>query len=155
VCTTFSLLIAGIKQRRIAFFPLLAGLTILIPGSITIITDDPRYLINKDTWYNAVMGLAILGGLLTDKIILRGMFDTLFHITERGWKVVSLLWASMFGVLALSNYVIGSLFSEEAWLAYKMIATALTTIFALYLFTVARQHSLPGATYWGMVPAKK
>lgn len=153
--TLLALIVAGIKQRRLAFFPLLAGLTILIPGSITIITHNPSYLIFKDTWYNGVLGFAILLGLLLDRVILKSMFSSLFHITEQGWKRVSVLWAIMFGILALSNQLIGTHFSEEAWLAYKMIATALTIVFALYLFTIARQHKLPGATYWGMHPGKK
>ncbi|MBM3230390.1 hypothetical protein FJZ22_01910 [Candidatus Pacearchaeota archaeon] len=153
--TLLALFVSWTKQQRIAFFPLLAALTIVIPGMITLITDNPKYIINKDTWYNGAMALAILVGLIADKLILREMFKNLFHISKQGWVIVSLLWATMFGVLGLSNYLIGTKFSQEAWLAYKMIATATTIIFALYLLIIARKHRLPGATPWGMIQAKK
>ncbi len=68
---------------------------------------------------------------------------------------MSLRWASMFALLAITNEVARVHLSPEGWVVYKGIATAATIAFALYQFRLAKKERLPEASPWGMAIHKK
>ena len=151
VTTILALIIAQSTQGRLALFPLIAGFSVMLGGGATVLYQDSFWLILKDTLYNGAFFLVISGGLLVNKLPLQSLFGSLFHMSDTGWRILSYRWATMFGLLALSNYLVGAYTSEQTWLMYKFGATLVTTMFALYQFTISRKHRLPGSNVWGMV----
>lgn len=148
--TGVSLIYAFFKERRIAYFPLVAGASVIISGVATLVYNEPLYLIVKDSVYNGVFALVLISGLIQGRGRLKKMFGNLFSMTDTGWKILSLRWALFFIILTIGNEIVWRNFDEIAWVAYKGYSTFATIIFAVYQFTLARKYRLPEASAWGM-----
>lgn len=151
--TGLALAVAYVRDRRIALFPLIAGLSVIGFGALTVFLDDPFYLIIKDTLYNGIFALALAIGLYGfKKPLLKNLFNSLFLMTERGWMILSQRWMVAFALLALSNEVAWRIFDAKEWIIYKMGATFITLVFGLYQLTLSRRERLPESNRWGMNP---
>lgn len=148
--TVLSLLYAFIKEKRIAYFPLVAGASVIISGVATVFYDEPFYLIVKDSIYNAIFAIVLISGLIQGRGRLKKMFGNLFAMTDTGWKILSLRWAIFFVLLTIGNEIMWRNFDEIAWVAYKGYSTFVTIIFAVYQFTLSKKYRLPEANAWGM-----
>ena len=149
--TAIALIVAYIKDRRIALFPLVAGLSVIGFGALTILLDNPFFLIIKDTVYNGGFALALAIGLYVFKEpILKDLFSALFCMTERGWIILSRRWMIMFILLTLGNEVARRVFDPHMWVFYKMCATMVTIVFGLYQLRLSRRERLPHSNKWGM-----
>lgn len=150
VLTVISLVVGLYEQKRIAWFPLIAGGSVVIFGMLTIIFDNPFFLIAKDTLYNAGFAIALFIGLARGQGWLKPIFHKLVAMNEHGWRVLSWRWAIFFTVLAVTNEFARLHLPTAGWVQYKEIATTATIIFSLYQFTLSRKERLPDATPWGL-----
>lgn len=149
--TAVALTVSYGRDRRVALFPLLAGLSVIIFGVLTVALKDPFFIIIKDTVYNGLFAIAIAIGLYCYKRpILKDLFSSLFHMTEKGWTILSFRWMVMFTLLTLSNEVVRQVLSPEAWVNYKMIATFSTIVFGFYQITLSKRERMPDSNKWGM-----
>ncbi len=149
--TAVALIVAYVKDRRIALFPLVAGLSVIGFGALTIFLDNPFFLIIKDTVYNGGFALAIAIGLYVFKEpILKDLFSSLFCMSNKGWTILSKRWMWMFILLTVGNEISRHLFKPDMWVFYKMCATMITIVFGLYQLTLSRRERLPHSNKWGM-----
>lgn len=149
--TAIALTIAYVKDRRIAVFPLVAGLSVIAFGALTIFLQNPFFLIIKDTVYNGLFAVVLAVGLYVFKEpILKDLFSSLFCMTDRGWTILSRRWMVMFVILTIGNEVARYFLSTEMWVFYKMCATLVTIVFGLYQLTLSRRERLPHSNKWGM-----
>ncbi len=149
--TALALIIAYVKDRRIALFPLLAGLSVIGFGALTIVLDNPFFLIIKDTVYNGAFALALAIGLYVyKKPLLKSLFSALFCMTDKGWMILSRRWMVMFILLTLGNEVARVFYEPHIWVFYKMCATLITIVFGFYQLTLSRRERLPHSNKWGM-----
>lgn len=149
--TALALVVAYIKDRRIALFPLVAGLSVIGFGALTIFLDDPFYLIIKDTVYNGGFALVIAIGLYVyGQPILKNLFSALFCMTDKGWMTLSRRWMVMFIILTAGNEVARHLLVSNEWVVYKMGATLVTIVFGFYQLTLSKKERLPHSNKWGM-----
>jgi len=148
--TAISLGYAFIKERRVAYFPLIAGLSVILSGVATLTFNEPLFLIVKDTIYNGAFAIVLIAGLLTGRGLLKPLFKSLFAMNDTGWKILSLRWAILFTLLAIGNEIMWRNYSEIEWVAYKGYSTLITIIFAVYQFRLAKKYRLPEANAWGM-----
>ena len=129
----------------------MAGLSVIGFGALTILLDNPFFLIIKDTVYNGGFALALAIGLYVFKEpILKDLFSALFCMTERGWIILSRRWMIMFILLTLGNEVARRVFDPHMWVFYKMCATMVTIVFGLYQLRLSRRERLPHSNKWGM-----
>jgi intracellular septation protein len=64
-----------------------------------------------------------------------------FHLTEEGWRQLSMRWAVFFVVLAVLNEVVWRNFSESTWVNFKVFGILpLTFVFAMAQIGVIRRH---------------
>ncbi len=149
--TALALIASYSKDRRIALFPLLAGLSVIIFGCLTVFLHNPLYIILKDTVYNGLFAVAIAVGLYGyGRPILKDLFSSLFHMTDRGWMILSRRWMVMFVFLTVSNELVRHLLGADAWVNYKMVATFSTIVFGLYQITLSKRERMPDSNRWGM-----
>jgi intracellular septation protein len=150
VLTTLSLVYAFIKERRVAYFPLIAGSSVILSGIATLIFKEPLFLIVKDTIYNGAFAIVLIAGVLKNRGLLKPLFKSLFAMNDTGWKILSLRWAILFILLAISNEIVWRNYDEITWVTYKGYSTFITIIFAVYQFRLARKYRLPDSNSWGM-----
>ena len=67
---------------------------------------DELFIKVKPTIIYVLFGGVLLGGLLFGKSLLGVVFDSLFHLTEEGWRKLTLRWALFFSVLAVLNEIV-------------------------------------------------
>ncbi|MFA6158948.1 MAG: septation protein IspZ [Candidatus Paceibacterota bacterium] len=149
--TVVALLASYSRDRRVALFPLVAGLSVIIFGLLTVILHNPFFIIIKDTVYNGLFAVAIAMGLYVFKRpILKDLFSSLFHMTDRGWMILSRRWMIMFVLLTISNELVRHDLPPHAWVKYKMFATLATIVFGFYQITLSKRERMPDSNRWGM-----
>jgi intracellular septation protein len=149
VVSMLSLLLSWFIEKRIPKFGLIAASTIFLFGMLSIIFDNPFYIIIKDTLYEFIFGLALLIGLILGRSYLKTLFGDFFAISEHGWKLLTLRWMFFFFLLALSNEIVRRILTPETWVIYKFIAVFITWIFGFSQFTLVKRERLPESTPWG------
>ncbi len=151
VILTFIALIAGfIERRELAWFPLIVAISVIGFGLLTVIFDNPFFIIIKDTIYNGLFALTLLVGLAFNRSLLKPLFRGLFSMTDKGWRILTFRWAIMFVLLTISNEIARIYLVPENWIIYKGLATLATIIFSLYQFRLSKKERSPDSTPWGM-----
>ncbi len=137
-------------EERIAIFSLFASGSILVFGLATVFSKNPDYIIFKDTLFWGLFGLIIWGYYLRGKLILKKLFISIFDITDKGWRVVSMRWIVFALCLAISNQIALMYFTAEQWVYYKMFTLVTLLIFSFWQFMLSRKERNPHANSWGM-----
>jgi intracellular septation protein len=151
VLTAAALVVGYKREKRIALFPLVAGISVIVFGVLTLAFKNPFFLIIKDTIYNGGFAVAIAIGLYVFKEpILKDLFSALFHMTDKGWKILSQRWMVMFIILTIGNEIARRIFIPDVWVFYKMCATLVTLVFGFYQLTLSKRERLPDSNKWGM-----
>lgn len=119
-------------------------------GAITLYTEDPFFIIVRDTIFNASLGLIILYMLNKNNLILKNLFQNTFAITDKGWRKVSFNWAIWLLLLATSNQVIGTLYPLNFWIFFKTCSFGFSILFCIYQFLIAYKEKLPNANIFGL-----
>jgi intracellular septation protein len=150
VATIIVMIVSQLERKSFAWFPLIVGIVIVVSGLLTVFLQDPFYIIFKDTIYNTGFALVLSVGLYYDRPLLKPLFQGLFAMTHKGWKILTMRWIIMFVLLAISNELVRIYMSTEDWVVYKSLATITTMIFSVYQFRLAKKERLPEASPWGM-----
>lgn len=150
ILTLVALTLGLIERGGIAWFPLIVAVTIVSFGLLTIFFHNPFFIIIKDTLYNGLFAVILVVGLYYRKLFLKILFGGMFAMTDNGWRILTIRWATMFILLAITNEVARFYLSEYGWLNYKFSATIITAAFSLYQFRLSKKERLPEATAWGM-----
>ena len=58
--TAVALIASYLYEQRIAWFPLIAGLSVIFFGLMTLLFQNPFFFIIKDTLYNGIFGGVLL-----------------------------------------------------------------------------------------------
>jgi intracellular septation protein len=145
-----ALLASVFIQKRVAVFPIVSSGSVLVFGGLTLYLNNPAFIIVKDTLYFGLFGVAILWTLASGKLILKRMFNSLFAISDEGWRTVSLRWGVCMVAFAAANEVARHVLSAERWVEFKFIALIVMFVFAFWQFRVSRAFRLPEANAWGL-----
>jgi intracellular septation protein len=151
ILLTIAALILGYYERGgFAWFPFLIALEIVFFGLWSLLAADSFFFIIKDTVFNGAFALIIFYGVARGKGYLKFFFRDLFAIEDKGWCILSLRWGIIFLLLAVSNEWARVFFNESGWAQYKVVATAITALFSVSQFWLAKKYRLPEASPWGM-----
>ena len=86
----------------------------------------------------------LLGGLAFKKPLLGMVFDSVFNLTEEGWRKLTLRWGLFFLALAVLNEIVWRNFSTDAWVNFKVFGfLPLTFIFAAPQFPLLQKYAVP------------
>ena len=148
--TACALGVSYVYEKRIALFPLIAGLAVIFFGVLTLLFKNPIFFIVKDTMYNGFFAIFLLLGVYCKKGLLIPLFIALFDITDRGWYILSLRWGIFFLLLAVFNEFFYHIYGRDAWVSYKFWSTIATVAFGFYQITLSKKYRNPTASKWGM-----
>ena len=113
-------------------------------GSLTIVFGDPTFVQMKPTIIYASFGVALLGGFMMGKALLRILLEAAFEgLTEQGWLKLSRNWGVFFLFLAVLNEVLRAQMSFEGWLWAKIwVFLPLTFLFTFTQIPMLLKHGL-------------
>ncbi|WP_336490759.1 septation protein A [Methylobacterium nigriterrae] len=118
--------------RRLPIMPLVSGVVVVVFGGLTLVLQDKTFIMVKPTIVNSLFGLVLLGGLAFGKPLLSVVLDSVFALTDEGWRKLTLRWGLFFLALAALNEAVWRTQSEDFWVNFKVFGIMpLTVLFAL------------------------
>lgn len=145
--TAIALAVAYSLTRRLPLMPVVTGIIVLVFGSLTLYLHDETFIKMKPTIVNALFGGVLLGGLAFGRPLLGYVFDSVFRLTDAGWRSLTLRWGLFFIALAILNEVVWRLTSTDLWVKFKVFGIMpLTIIFTLAQLPLINRTTLPEDT---------
>ena len=130
VAVLAALAFAYVKTRHIEIMPLVTAVIVLIFGSLTLILHNDEFIKLKPTIIYVLFGGTLLGGLAFGKSFIGILFDSVFDLTEDGWRKLTWRWALFFFALAIVNEIVWRNFSTDFWVSFKLFGVVpLTFLF--------------------------
>jgi intracellular septation protein len=89
---------------------------------------DATFIKVKPTIIYVLFGVVLFGGLVFNKPLLGIVFDSLFQLTEEGWRKLTWRWAIFFFVLAVLNELVWRNTSTDIWVDFKVFGVMPLTL---------------------------
>ena len=135
-----------LRERRIAPVPLITAVMVLCFGALTLYLKDPRFIKMKPTALYALFGIAILGGLAFNRLLIKYVLTDAFELDNDGWRKLSIRYGAFFLGLAVLNEIVWRNFSQAVWIDFKVFGiTALILLFSLSQAPLIIKHQLTKA----------
>ena len=120
VAVLAALAVSYAMTRHIAIMPLVTAVIVLIFGTLTLVLHNDTFIKLKPTIIYFLFGGTLLGGLAFGKTFLGILFDSVFDLTDEGWRKLTWRWAFFFFALALLNEIVWRNFSTDFWVSFKL-----------------------------------
>jgi intracellular septation protein len=145
VATVASIGVIYVVERKIALAPLISGVLVTVLGGLSVWLHDEQFIKMKPTLVNLLFATLLLGGVLFFKRgLLRHVLDMAFHLTDEGWRILSVRWGFFFLFLAALNEAIWRNFPTEFWVNFKVFGMfTLTIVFAMSQMRVLEKYKAP------------
>ncbi len=118
--------------RRLPVMPLVSGVVVVVFGGLTLYLQDKTFIMVKPTIVNTLFGVVLLGGLAFGKPLLAVVLDSMFALTDEGWRKLTFRWGLFFLALAALNEVVWRTQTEDCWVNFKVFGIMpITVAFAL------------------------
>jgi intracellular septation protein len=132
--------------RQLPIMPVVTAIIVVVFGGLTLILHDATFIKVKPTIIYALFGAILIGGLVFNKPLLGVVFDSMFNLTDEGWRKLTLRWAIFFLVLAVLNEIVWRNTSTNVWVDFKVFGvTPLTLIFGALQVPLLKRHAIESA----------
>lgn len=138
-----SLVISWALTRHLPIMPIITAVVVLIFGGLTLLLQDEHFIKLKPTIVNILFAATLFAGLAMNKPLLKIVLDTVFDLTDEGWRKLTLRWAFFFLFLAVLNEVVWRGFSTDTWVSFKVFGVMpLTFVFALAQMPLLQRYAV-------------
>ena len=142
VAVLAALAFAYVKTRRIEIMPLVTAVIVFVFGGLTLVLHDELFIKLKPTIIYLLFGGALVVGLMMGKPLLGLLFDSVFDLTEEGWRKLTWRWAIFFFFLAVVNEVVWRNFSTDTWVSFKLFGVVpLTFLFGALQYPLLMKYA--------------
>src|ERR687889_2876260 len=86
VATLAALTINYALIRKLPIMPMVSGVVVVVFGGLTLWLDNETFIKLKPTIVNTLFGVVLLGGLALGKPLLALVLDSMFDLTDEGWR---------------------------------------------------------------------
>ena len=142
-----ALMISYALIRRLPAMTIVSAVIVVVFGGLTIALADETFIKLKPTIIYLLFAGLLFGGLIFRKPLLEIVFDQMFHLTEEGWRKLTVRWAVFFLLLAVLNEIVWRNFSTDTWVSFKVFgALPITFIFAMLQVPLLNKYAAPEDT---------
>ena len=142
VAIVAALVISYALTRRLPTMAVVSAVIVVVFGGATLFFQNDTFIKLKPTIIYLLFAGTLFGGLIFRKPLLAMVFDQMFHLTEEGWRKLTLRWALFFLALAVLNEVIWRTQSTDFWVNFKVFGVLpLTFIFAALQFPLLQKYA--------------
>ncbi len=128
--------------RHLPIMPVASAIIVIVFGALTLVLHDETFIKLKPTIIYTLFGAVLLGGFAFNQPLLAIVFDSVFHLTEEGWRKLTLRWAAFFFAAALLNEVIWRTQSTDFWVNFKLFGfVPLTFAFAALQYPLLMKYA--------------
>jgi intracellular septation protein len=142
VAVLAALLASYALTRVLPIMPVVTAIIVLVFGGLTLVLHNDVFIKIKPTILYALFGAVLLGGLAFGKSFLGVVFDSLFHLTEAGWRKLTLRWGIFFFALAVLNEIVWRNTSTNVWVDFKVFGfLPLTFLFGALQYRLLKKYA--------------
>ena len=142
VAIVVALAISYALTRHLPMMPLVSAAIVVVFGGLTLFLQNETFIKLKPTIIYLLFAGTLFGGLIFRKPLLATVFDTVFHLTDEGWRRLTMRWALFFLALAVLNEIVWRTQSTDTWVTFKVFGVMpLTFIFAALQYPLLTKHA--------------
>jgi len=143
VATALALALSYIVERRIPTMPLITAGIIGVFGGLTLWLQDEAFIKMKPTIIQVIFGTVLISGLLAKRLLLKSVMGAVWHITDEGWRVLTVRFALYFFLMGALNEAVWRTQSTEVWVNFKVFGImGLTLVFILIQLPLLKRYAL-------------
>ena len=141
VAVLIALAVSYALTRHLPVMALVTAVIVLVFGGLTLVLHDELFIKLKPTIIYLLFGGVLIGGLAFGKPLLGMVFDQMFHLTDEGWRKLTIRWALFFLALAALNEIVWRTQSTDVWVSFKAFGVLpLTLIFAALQYPLLQRY---------------
>jgi intracellular septation protein len=130
--------------KHLAIMPIVTAVIVLVFGGLTLILHDDLFIKLKPTIIYVLFGGTLVIGLALGKPLLGLLFESVFHLTEEGWRKLTWRWALFFFALAVLNEIVWRTQTTDFWVSFKLFgAVPLTFLFGALQYPLLVKYAAP------------
>jgi intracellular septation protein len=142
VAILVSLAVSYALTRHLPVMALVTAVIVVVFGSLTLLLQDDTFIKMKPTIIYLTFAGVLLGGLAFNKPLLAFVFDSVFNLTQEGWRKLTLRWAIFFLALAVLNEVVWRTQTTDFWVSFKVFGVVpLTFVFAALQYPLLQKYT--------------
>ena len=143
VATTLALALSYSVERRIPMMPLITAALVAIFGGLTLWLNDETFIKMKPTIIQLIFGLVLIGGLLFNRLFFKSLMGSVWKMTDKGWRIMTLRFSMFFFLSAALNEIIWRTQSTDFWVNFKVFGLmGLTLVFVLAQLPLLQRFSV-------------
>ena len=142
VAVLVALAVSYAMTRHVAIMPLVTAVIVIVFGGLTLVLHNDTFIKLKPTIIYVLFGGTLVGGLAFGKSFLGVLFDSVFDLTDEGWRKLTWRWALFFFALAILNEIVWRNFSTDTWVSFKLFGVVpLTFLFGALQYPLLLKYA--------------
>jgi intracellular septation protein len=142
IAVLVALAVSYILTRHFPIITVVTAIIVVVFGGLTLFLHDATFIKVKPTIIYALFGAVLIGGLMFNKPLLGVVFDSMFNLTEEGWRKLTLRWAIFFVALAVLNEIVWRNTSTNVWVDFKVFGVMpLTFLFGALQMPLLKKYA--------------
>ncbi|MBI5264324.1 MAG: septation protein A [Bradyrhizobium sp.] len=143
VAIVVAIIASYVVTRHVPIMALVTAAIVLVFGTLTLVLHDETFIKVKPTIIYGLFAAVLGGGLLFGRSFIAILFDQVFNLTPKGWRILTFRWALFFLGMAILNEIIWRTQSTDFWVAFKAFGVIpLTMGFAIAQMPLTRRYHL-------------
>ena len=147
VAIVAAMIASYVVVRHVPMMAIVTAVIVLMFGTLTLVLHDETFIKIKPTIIYGLFAAILGGGLLFGRSFIAILFNQMFNLTPKGWRILTMRWALFFLAMAVLNEIIWRTQSTDFWVTFKAFgAVPLTMVFAISQMPVIKRYHLEPAS---------
>jgi intracellular septation protein len=147
VAIVAAMIASYVVVRHVPIMAIVTAVIVLVFGTLTLVLHDETFIKVKPTIIYGLFATILGGGLLFGRSFIAILFNQMFNLTPKGWRILTMRWALFFLGMAVLNEIVWRTQSTDFWVAFKAFgAIPITMIFAMTQMPVIKRYHLEPAS---------
>ena len=147
VAIVAAMIASYVVVRHVPMMAIVTAVIVLVFGTLTLVLHDETFIKIKPTIIYGLFAAILGGGLLFGRSFIAILFNQMFNLTPKGWRILTMRWALFFLGMAVLNEIIWRTQSTDFWVTFKAFgAVPLTMVFAISQMPVIKRYHVEPAT---------